>query len=684
MRLLKKALVDGSFLLDIRAQDLESIFHQTLHHVVARGLLPAENRDEVEQALLQRERQASTALGLGFAVPHIYNDVLAEQVIVLVRLARPLNLGAPDGIPTRFLFVLLGPTGFAEEHLDTLMHIVRLMSDDEFRFDAGQAQNRQQLLDAFERFAQRNPPVSKPAPAVKTDGLDYTGRFAGGLLQDIRRRWPHYISDFRDGLHSKCIGSILFLFFACLAPAVTFGGFMSKQTGGQIGVVEMIMASAVCGVIFALFAGQPLIILGGTGPLLVFTGVLYALCADLSVGEHFLAVYAWVGLWTAVLLVLLALTDASCLMRYFTRFTDEIFAALISVIFIYESVRALADIIFRAYRREDISHDTALLSLLLALGTFYIGINLSRFRRSRYLLPRAREFLADFGPTIALAAMTAVAVSLRNDVSLEPLKVPQMFGTTLGRSWLVNPLSAPMWTWFAALLPAMLVVVLLYLDQNITARLVNSRNHKLQKGPAYHLDMLVVGLLIAVCSVFGLPWLAAATVRSLNHVRSLASLEEVMSGGDDRRERINHVRETRVTGLVIHLLIGLSLLLLPVLKLVPMAVLYGLFLYMGIVSIRGNQFFERLSLWLMDSALYPSTHYVRRVPIRTIHKFTLLQLVGLVVLWTVKVSQLAILFPLFIALGVPLRLLASRLFPAEHVEALDMEEEPEDEETQWH
>jgi hypothetical protein len=85
-----------------------------------------------------------------------------------------------------------------------------------------------------------------------------------------------------------------------------------------------------------------------------------------------------------------------------------------------------------------------------------------------------------------------------------------------------------------------------------------------------------------------------------------------------------------------------------------------------------------------DSALYPSTHYVRRVPIRTIHKFTLLQLVGLVVLWTVKVSQLAILFPLFIALGVPLRLLASRLFPAEHVEALDMEEEPEDEETQWH
>ena len=58
---------------------------------------------------------------------------------------------------------------------------------------------------------------------------------------------------------------------------------MAVQTDGQIGAVEMIVASAFCGVVFALIAGQPLVILGGTGPLLVFTAILFGLCTDLSI-----------------------------------------------------------------------------------------------------------------------------------------------------------------------------------------------------------------------------------------------------------------------------------------------------------------------------------------------------------------------------------------------------------------
>ena len=92
-------------------------------------------------------------------------------------------------------------------------------------------------------------------------------------MADIRRRLPHYASDLRDGVHTKCLASTLFLFFACLAPAVTFGGIMGELTGNQIGAVEMLVGTAVCGIVYALFAGQPLIILGGTGPLLVFTAI---------------------------------------------------------------------------------------------------------------------------------------------------------------------------------------------------------------------------------------------------------------------------------------------------------------------------------------------------------------------------------------------------------------------------
>lgn len=680
MNLFRTALSEGAFLLDLDAQDIDTIFHQTVKQLVAMGLVRGKLSEQLEATLLERERQSSTAIGHAVAIPHAYLDGLTKQAVVFVRLSKAVNLGAPDGIPTRFLFFLLGPLEAAARHLDTLANIARLMADEEFRFDASRARSGRELQKALDRFLDRTK-AQPPAKKRPSEGLVYTGRLFGGLRDDLRRRLPLYASDFRDGLNPKCLSSTLLMLFACIAPAVTFGGIMGIQTDGNIGVVEMLAATTACGVVYALFAGQPLIILGGVGPLLVFTSILFRLCGELQL--PFLPAYAWVGFWTALLLVVFAATNASCLMRHFTRFTDEIFSVLMALIFIYEAIAAVVGIFRKSFADEFNNHDVAFLSLILAIGTFYIAISLSQFRRSQYLLPWMREFLADFGPTVALAGMTLVAWLLNQEVATATLQVPETFRTTTERGWLVDPFVVPLWVRLAAIGPASLAAVLVYLTHNITARLVNSPDHKLRKGPAYHLDLAVVGVLIGVCSLFGLPWLVAATVRSLSHVRSLATLEEVIMPDGAARERVTRVEETRVTGLVIHALIGLSLFLLPALKIVPMSVLYGIFLFMGVASMTGNQFFERLSLWLKDPTLYPTTHYIRRVPRWTIHGFTFLQLVCLAILWIVQGSSIGILFPVFIALLVPVRLLAGRFFSPEHLAVLDAEEEPDDEETHW-
>ena len=49
----------------------------------------------------------------------------------------------------------------------------------------------------------------------------------------------------------------------------------------------------------------------------------------------------WIGLWTAIMMIILVAVNASVIMRLFTRFTEEIFSALISFIFIYEALRNL-------------------------------------------------------------------------------------------------------------------------------------------------------------------------------------------------------------------------------------------------------------------------------------------------------------------------------------------------------
>ncbi|MFK7776999.1 MAG: PTS sugar transporter subunit IIA [Gimesia sp.] len=677
MKLISEAFATDHVIFDLEATDISSAIRKSVSHMASKRIIDPQIEDQAVSALLKREKEMSTTIGNSTAIPHAYFEGVEKQTVMFVRLAQPVSNGTSDGNLTQFLFLLLGPPDSAAEHLESLAIIARLTSDDDFRYKMGEASSNSELQEAFDYYIERASPKGHTEPKT-SESLVYTGRLCGGIKQDIARRKPYYLSDFRDGFHPKCAGSILFLFFACLAPAVTFGSVMAVQTGGQIGVVEMIFASAICGIIYAIFSGQPLIILGGTGPLLVFTVILYRLCADLSI--PFLPSYAWVGLWSAGFLIILAITDTSCLMKYFTRFTDEIFSALISLIFIYEAIKSLVAI----FEGLDVKkhHDTALLSLLLALGTYYIAMSLSRFRSSHYLRPKIREFLADFGPAIALASMTIAAVWL-HEVYLDTMPAPDTFGTTSGRPWTIDLMAAPVWTRYAAAGPALLVAILIFLDQNITSRVVNSHDHQLRKGDAYHLDLAVVGVLVGVCSLFGLPWLVAATVRSLNHVRSLATIKKETDISGETRERVTFVRENRLTGLLIHILIGVSLLFFPLLKLIPMAVMYGLFLFMGLVSMAGNQFFERLSLWLRDPSFYPITHYIRQVPRKTIHAYTFLQLVCLAILWFVKGSSLGILFPIFIALLVPVRLILGRFFSPEYLAALDAEEEPQEEKTHW-
>lgn len=63
------------------------------------------------------------------------------------------------------------------------------------------------------------------------DPLRRTGSVFGGLVRDVKRRYPHYPSDLRDALHSQCVAAVLFIYFAALSPAITFGGLLGEGRG---------------------------------------------------------------------------------------------------------------------------------------------------------------------------------------------------------------------------------------------------------------------------------------------------------------------------------------------------------------------------------------------------------------------------------------------------------------------
>ncbi|KAK4296214.1 hypothetical protein Pmani_031281 [Petrolisthes manimaculis] len=107
------------------------------------------------------------------------------------------------------------------------------------------------------------------------------------------------------------------------------------QMNNLIGVGETLLISCVNGLLFALFACQPLLNVGATGPLMIFHMSLYHFAKTYEL--DFLSLRVWIGVWMTVFGLLVAAFEAVAIVKKFTRFTEEIFSTLVCLIFIYES-----------------------------------------------------------------------------------------------------------------------------------------------------------------------------------------------------------------------------------------------------------------------------------------------------------------------------------------------------------
>jgi PTS system nitrogen regulatory IIA component len=94
----------------------------------AAALTGLDGRDILE-ALLQRERVGSTAVGRGIAIPHGRLAGLQRIVSVFARLEQPVDFEAPDEEPVDLIFVLLAPEQAGADHLKALARVSRLLRE---------------------------------------------------------------------------------------------------------------------------------------------------------------------------------------------------------------------------------------------------------------------------------------------------------------------------------------------------------------------------------------------------------------------------------------------------------------------------------------------------------------------------------------------------------------------------
>ena len=109
-------------------------------------------------------------------------------------------------------------------------------------------------------------------------GLVRSGKLFGGLIRDIKRKRPWYLSDFKDALAVQSLASIAFMYLATLVGIVTFGGLLGDVTENSMASIEAIIAATLVGIVYGFFSGQPLSILAITGPVLIFETIEFDFC----------------------------------------------------------------------------------------------------------------------------------------------------------------------------------------------------------------------------------------------------------------------------------------------------------------------------------------------------------------------------------------------------------------------
>uniref|UniRef100_A0A8C5GA25 Solute carrier family 4 member 7 n=1 Tax=Gouania willdenowi TaxID=441366 RepID=A0A8C5GA25_GOUWI len=287
-------------------------------------------------------------------------------------------------------------------------------------------------------------------------------------------------------------------------------------------------------------------------------------------------------------------------------------------------VRSIADIgkkhsdPFLLERNGELLHCTHISFFYILLNSSLLGEKIPPGAEASNVLVGEVDFLEK--PIIAFVRLSpAVLITGLTEVPVPTSKYsPNCFPqpTSKNRGWLMDPLGDnPWWTLLVSALPALLCTILIFMDQQITPILCVSSKPRLfcslfvpQKGCGYHLDLLVVSVILKVESG------CSATRRATQ-----------VSGNPESNGSL---------GFMIFVLMGCSVFM----TLFQCPSCMEFFLYMGVSSLKGIQVKSHFSFPLCKCPHQPDLIYLRYVPLWKVHVFTLVQLTCLVLLWVIKAS----------------------------------------------
>ncbi|MEM7168142.1 MAG: PTS sugar transporter subunit IIA [Planctomycetota bacterium] len=115
---------------DLEGTTAERVIGELIECIGARESFDTATISSIQRSIVSREREATTGIGNGIAVPHMKEcPHVSELRVAFGRTRAGLDYGATDGEPVHVLFLILTPAGKESDHIQLMKRIVLLGRD---------------------------------------------------------------------------------------------------------------------------------------------------------------------------------------------------------------------------------------------------------------------------------------------------------------------------------------------------------------------------------------------------------------------------------------------------------------------------------------------------------------------------------------------------------------------------
>lgn len=488
-----------------------------------------------------------------------------------------------------------------------------------------------------------------------------------GIWMDLKDRWPYYISDWTDSWDYRVIPAVVETYFNNLLPALAFAQDMFDRTNDSYGVNEVLLSSALAGIVFGAFGGQPLCIVGVTGPISIFNYTVYDIIKPLN--TNYFGFMFWICMWSTIFHFLLAITNSVVLLQYVTAFPCDIFGLFINIVYLQKGVQILTKQFKNNFGGDEVANGFA--NVVVSLCMVIFGVTFKLFYLFPFFNHKIRTFISDYATALSVLFWSGFIHfgGYLNNVKFEKLPITKSFFPTSGTdrdntTWLAYA-SISARDVFIALPFGIIMTILFYFDHNVSSLIAQGSQYKLKKPSTFHYDFFLLGVTTCVSGVLGIPAPNGLIPQAPLHTESLLV----------RNEEGVVVRcvEQRFTNTVQGLMMlgTMTRPFLVCLGQIPQAVLSGLFITMGIKGLVGNVIIHRL-IWLFSDARHKNpANPLYCVSKKSLIIFLCFSLAGFVGEFAITDTIAAIGFPLVLLLTVVACFFFPYFIPKNELEILD-------------